>query len=464
MKHFLITIFIAHFILAAFAQNNVIIKAADASLTVGQQIKYPITINPNGNSVGAFQFIIEYDKDLFQILDLEGHNDWTVVSNPYTPGIIKVAGVLVGARGQNTTFTAVNLTVKAIGQAGRQIKLKQGLVGDNVGKALSHQLSNGSISINGIIIPEDIIPIEITYLPCGSDANSLLLLQFDGTLEGDDGETPLASSSIAYTNGKYNNALNSTSTLKYTGNNNIDPQKGTVEAWVKPTWNGNDGKGHILMQYGEGGGLVIMKDGANNLRLILNLFSPSGYPEIDVSKNISDWQANQWKHIAFTWGNGKLELYIDGIPVIPKRYTVPLYPVNYAHFNIGMGNGGLNWEGEIDHLRISNTVRSESEITNFMNNCIRTKLAQNTTIEINNFPNPFTGETKIEYTLPNETPVTLFVTDMMGKKVATLLNNEQQSKGYNSVTFDGSNFPSGMYYYTLQAGDYVSTQKMTLMK
>jgi len=85
-------------------------------------------------------------------------------------------------------------------------------------------------------------------------------------------------------------------------------------------------------------------------------------------------------------------------------------------------------------------------------------------IYITNYPNPFASATTIEYTLPFEKPVTLFVTDMMGKKVATLLNNEEQTKGSNHINFDGSAFPPGMYYYTLQAGDFVSTQKMILMK
>lgn len=88
----------------------------------------------------------------------------------------------------------------------------------------------------------------------------------------------------------------------------------------------------------------------------------------------------------------------------------------------------------------------------------------NTEITLSNYPNPFTNETTIEFTLPAEKSVMLFVTDMMGKKVVTLLNNAQQSQGYNTSNFDASNFPPGMYCYTLQAGDYVKTQKMILIK
>jgi len=60
--------------------------------------------------------------------------------------------------------------------------------------------------------------------------------------------------------------------------------------------------------------------------------------------------------------------------------------------------------------------------------------------------------------------VTLFVADVTGKQIAVLLDNQQRTKGTHRVVFDGSNYPAGMYYYTIHTGDYVATQKMTLMK
>jgi len=91
MKHFIITIFIVHFILAAFAQNNVIIEALDAQVDVGSEIMYPITINPNRNTLIAFTLDIEYDNNLFQISGLEGPSNWTFSSNNI-PGLFKLGG------------------------------------------------------------------------------------------------------------------------------------------------------------------------------------------------------------------------------------------------------------------------------------------------------------------------------------------------------------------------------------
>jgi len=60
--------------------------------------------------------------------------------------------------------------------------------------------------------------------------------------------------------------------------------------------------------------------------------------------------------------------------------------------------------------------------------------------------------------------VTLFVSDITGRQIAVLLQQEPKSEGIHHVTFDGNNYPAGMYYYTIQAGEYVGTQKMTLIK
>jgi len=60
--------------------------------------------------------------------------------------------------------------------------------------------------------------------------------------------------------------------------------------------------------------------------------------------------------------------------------------------------------------------------------------------------------------------VTLFVSDAMGRQIAVLLQQEAKSEGTHHITFDGNNYPAGMYYYTIQAGEYIGTQKMILIR
>jgi hypothetical protein len=82
-----------------------------------------------------------------------------------------------------------------------------------------------------------------------------------------------------------------------------------------------------------------------------------------------------------------------------------------------------------------------------------------------NYPNPFNPTTKIQYFVPIESgPVTLKVYDLLGREVATLVDNEQKPAGIYEVKFNARNLPSGMYIYRLQGQDVSLTKKMILIK
>lgn len=80
-----------------------------------------------------------------------------------------------------------------------------------------------------------------------------------------------------------------------------------------------------------------------------------------------------------------------------------------------------------------------------------------------NFPNPFNPSTNIHYELPREEFVTLTVFDLLGRKVATLVN-ERQPGGYHSVAFDAGKVSSGLYFYRLTAGTFADIKKMMLIR
>jgi hypothetical protein len=80
-----------------------------------------------------------------------------------------------------------------------------------------------------------------------------------------------------------------------------------------------------------------------------------------------------------------------------------------------------------------------------------------------NYPNPFNPITTITYQIPDAGFVTLKVYDVLGNEIATLVN-EEKSVGSYEVKLDGNGLPSGIYFYRLQAGSFVETKKMILMK
>ncbi|MBO6522614.1 MAG: T9SS type A sorting domain-containing protein [Balneolaceae bacterium] len=81
-----------------------------------------------------------------------------------------------------------------------------------------------------------------------------------------------------------------------------------------------------------------------------------------------------------------------------------------------------------------------------------------------NYPNPFNPTTNIQFSLPEASRVTLNVYDMLGRKVATLLDRKQLNAANHAVKFDASALASGMYIYRIEAGSFVSTRKMMLIK
>ena len=81
----------------------------------------------------------------------------------------------------------------------------------------------------------------------------------------------------------------------------------------------------------------------------------------------------------------------------------------------------------------------------------------------NNYPNPFNPATTIRYELKQEGYVSLRIFDVLGREVATLVN-ERQGAGPHSVVFDANRFATGAYFYTLHAGAYVRTEKMMLLR
>ena len=86
----------------------------------------------------------------------------------------------------------------------------------------------------------------------------------------------------------------------------------------------------------------------------------------------------------------------------------------------------------------------------------------------NDYPNSFNPITTLRYDLPENSLVTITIYDMLGRQVKTLINQAQDA-GFKSVVWNATNdygkqVSAGIYLYQIQAGEYISTKKMVLLK
>lgn len=80
-----------------------------------------------------------------------------------------------------------------------------------------------------------------------------------------------------------------------------------------------------------------------------------------------------------------------------------------------------------------------------------------------NFPNPFNPTTTIRFGLPRQVHANLAIFNELGQKVEVLVDGEQE-RGFHEVMFDGTRFPSGVYFCRLQAGSFIETRKLSLIR
>ncbi len=94
---------------------------------------------------------------------------------------------------------------------------------------------------------------------------------------------------------------------------------------------------------------------------------------------------------------------------------------------------------------------------------LRTSLPSKVTL-LSNYPNPFNSTTRISFTIPKSERVSLTVYDVLGRKVATLMNNEQLTAGTHEKIWNANKLATGIYFYRLQTGSSVFTKKMMYLK
>ncbi len=158
--------------------------------------------------------------------------------------------------------------------------------------------------------------------------------------------------------------------------------------------------------------------------------------EIERGQGETSENAN-WEKIGFVLGNGNSNS--------PKSYSfIDNQPLNTkAYYRLKQ----IDYDGTFEYF---NSLEVAAGLP------VKANLFQN-------YPNPFNPETTINFNLNSQTSVKLVIYNVIGEMVDILIDKQMEA-GFHSVNFDGGNLPSGTYVYRLEAGDYVQTKKMLLIK
>jgi len=166
-----------------------------------------------------------------------------------------------------------------------------------------------------------------------------------------------------------------------------------------------------------------------------------------------------------------VELCDLAIKILPQhKLRLIVGSSDYPMFDINLNNGGPMYTAG-DTLIANNTIHFSSGYSSR----VTWRTSAVTDVELSgqtipdkfqlfqNYPNPFNPSTVISYRLSAISKVSLKIYDLLGREIATLVNQEQQPGKYVK-TFHGTSLPNGIYFYRLQAGNYSNTKKMILLK
>lgn len=198
--------------------------------------------------------------------------------------------------------------------------------------------------------------------------------------------------------------------------------------------------------------------GEGTLRIEFNQYGTLDYLTLVTDLNTADIETLRMISAEHSESGSVLELLVGD----PDQQYAEIYPGQEIAF---VFREGAHTRPKIQYI-LKTVGRYETDTALVFNKVTAT--TENNLIPkenklFDNYPNPFNPTTQIKYSVKENGFVTLKVYDILGKEVASLVNEEKQAGTY-TVTFDASYLASGIYFYTITASDFQKTKKMILIK
>jgi hypothetical protein len=186
---------------------------------------------------------------------------------------------------------------------------------------------------------------------------------------------------------------------------------------------------------------------------------------MNLSGAISNTPNNVPALTYFWWGcSGSGDTTIESNMEYEGSYFGFIFTPPNGNYGILMTNSDQDWAREAperDQL-MENILTYFSSLQTGINYPNSDASPDNYFLE-QNFPNPFNPTTKISFSIPKLSSVTLKVYDVLGNEIETLVN-EEKPVGTYELTWNAANLPSGVYFYQIRADNFIQTKKMILLK
>jgi len=208
---------------------------------------------------------------------------------------------------------------------------------------------------------------------------------------------------------------------------------------------------------------------ADSYRSILKWVNPLALPSLPFLLNPPNSSSDQSVDLTLSWNTSvnaetyRLQLskdsmftsiyFDDSVLTATSKQITDLDAFTKYYWRVGAKNknGASNWS-DVWNFKTGKitSVNSKDDVTSIF------ALSAN-------YPNPFNPTTTISYSIPKTSFISLKIYDILGREIATLVDEEKQFGNYE-VKFDGNNFTNGIYFYRMQVDNFSETKKFILLK